>query len=206
MSQRGLVGNTVTYTTIIQGFFQAGDCDSAQMVFKQMVSNRVPTDIMTYSILLHGLCSYGKLDTALVIFKYLQKSEMELNIFIYNTMIEGMCKAGKVGEAWDLFCSLSIKPDVVTYNTMISGLCSKRLLQEADDLFRKMKEDGTLPNSGTYNTLIRANLRDCDRAASAELIKEMRSSGFVGDASTISLVTNMLHDGRLDKSFLNMLS
>ena len=89
---------------------------------------------------------------------------------------------------------------------MISGLCSKRLLQEAYALLKKMKEDGPLPNSGTYNTLIRAHLRDGDKAASAELIREMRSCRFVGDASTIGLVANMLHDGRLDKSFLDMLS
>ncbi|CAA7048663.1 unnamed protein product [Microthlaspi erraticum] len=41
-----------------------------------------------------------------------------------------------------------------------------------------MKEDGPLPNSGAYNTLIRAYLRDGDKAASAELINEMKSCGF----------------------------
>ncbi|CAD5316164.1 unnamed protein product [Arabidopsis thaliana] len=52
----------------------------------------------------------------------------------------------------------------------------------------------------------RAHLRDGDKAASAELIKEMRSCRFAGDASTYGLVTDMLHDGRLDKGFLEMLS
>ncbi|KAL1190493.1 Pentatricopeptide repeat-containing protein [Cardamine amara subsp. amara] len=120
-----------------------------------------------------------------------------------------MCNGGKVEDAWKLFCSLNlkgVKPNVVTYTIMISGLCSKRLLQEADALFRKMKEDGPLPDSRTYNTLIKAFLRDGDKATSAELIKELRSCGFTGDASTISLVFNMLYDGRLDKSFLDMLS
>ena len=82
----------------------------------------------------------------------------------------------------------------------------KRLKQEAVALFRKMKEDGPLPNDRTYNALIRAHLRDGDKAASAELIKEMRSFGFSAEASTFGLVTNMLHDGRLDKSFFDMLS
>ncbi|XP_023644130.1 pentatricopeptide repeat-containing protein At1g63330 [Capsella rubella] len=182
MAQRGLIGDTTTYNTLIQGFFQAGDCDNAQMVFKQMVYDGVPPSIMIYNILLDGLCNYGKLETAM---------------------------AGKVGEAWDLFCSLNhkgVRPCVVTYNTMISGLCGKRLLHKGDALFRKMKEDGILPDDCIYNTLIRAHLRDGDKAASAELIKEMRSCGFAGDASTFGLVTNMLYDGRLDKSFLNLLS
>ncbi|XP_020890693.1 pentatricopeptide repeat-containing protein At1g63130, mitochondrial-like [Arabidopsis lyrata subsp. lyrata] len=134
---------------------------------------------------------------------------MELDMYTYSIMIEGMCKAGKVEDGWDLFCSLSlkgVKPNIVTYTTMISGFCSKNLLQEADALFMKMKEDGPLPDDRTYNTLIRAHLRDGDKTASAEFIKEMRNCGFAGNASTFGLITNMLHDGRLDKSFLNMLS
>ncbi|CDY25703.1 BnaC03g69720D [Brassica napus] len=63
-----------------------------------------------------------------------------------------------------------------------------------------MKQDGSLPDDRTSNALIRAHLEDGDKAASAEFIKEMRNRG-----STFGLVTNMLHDGRLDKSFLDML-
>ncbi|QBJ07449.1 hypothetical protein EYS10_02420 (plasmid) [Rahnella aquatilis] len=54
--------------------------------------------------------------------------------------------------------------------------------------------------------LIRAHLRNGDISVSAELIKEMRGCGFSEDASTFGLLTNMLYDGRLDKSFLNMIS
>ncbi|CAA7027578.1 unnamed protein product [Microthlaspi erraticum] len=93
--------------------------------------------------------------------------------------------------------SKGVKPDVVTYNKVISGLCWKGLKEEA---LRKIKEDGPLPNSVTYNTLIRARLRDGDKAESAELINEMKRCGFAGHASTFGMVTHMLHDGRLDKS------
>ncbi|CAA7022862.1 unnamed protein product [Microthlaspi erraticum] len=65
-----------------------------------------------------------------------------------------------------------------------------------------MKEDGPLPNSGVYNTLIRAHLRDGDKTASAELINEMKSCGFAADASTFGMVTHMSHDGRLTKASL----
>ncbi|KAF3549491.1 hypothetical protein DY000_02010513 [Brassica cretica] len=88
---------------------------------------------------------------------------------------------------------------------MISGLCNNKLKHEAYALLRKMKQDGSLPDDRTSNALIRAHLEDGDKAASAEFIKEMRNRGFTGDASTFGLVTNMLHDGRLDKSFLDML-
>ncbi|CAN8253428.1 unnamed protein product [Cochlearia groenlandica] len=174
-----------------------------------MVSGGMAPNIWTYNILLHGLCNNGKLEKALVIFEDLQKSEVEPNIFTYNIIIKGMCKTEKVEDAWCLFCSLGlkgVKPDVVTYNAMISGFRENRLMQDAYTLFMKMKEGRVLPNDCTYNMLIRARLTDGDKAASAELIKEMRSCGFIGDVSTISLMTNMLYDGRLEKSFLDMIS
>ncbi|WZZ85975.1 hypothetical protein YC2023_114554 [Brassica napus] len=155
-----------------------------------MVSCGVPPNIWTYNILLDGFCDNGKLEKALVIFKDMQNSEMELGIITYTIVIEGMCRASKVEDAWELFCSLNlkgVKPDVRTYTIMISGFCVKRLKQEAVALFRKMKEDGPLPNDHTYNVLIRAHLRDGDKAASAELIKGMRSFGFSAEASTFGL-------------------
>ncbi|KAF2565715.1 hypothetical protein F2Q68_00027356 [Brassica cretica] len=60
MSQRGLVGNTITYNTLIQGLCQVGDCDNAQEIFKQMVSSGLAPDFWTYNILLDGLCNNGK--------------------------------------------------------------------------------------------------------------------------------------------------
>lgn len=89
---------------------------------------------------------------------------------------------------------------------MISGLCKKRSLCEANILFREMEDDGHAPNDCTYNTLIRAHLRDGDLTASAKLIEEMKSCGFSADASTIKMVIDMLSRGELDKSFLDMLS
>jgi pentatricopeptide repeat protein len=89
---------------------------------------------------------------------------------------------------------------------MISGLCKKGSLSEANILLRKMEEDGNAPNDCTYNTLIRAHLRDGDLTASAKLIEEMKSCGFSADASSIKMVIDMLLSGELDKSFLDMLS
>ena len=86
------------------------------------------------------------------------------------------------------------------------GLCKKGSLSEARLLLRKMEEDGIAPDSGPYNTLIRAHLRDGDVSISVELIEEMKRCGFSADASTVKMVMDMLSDGRLDRSFLDMLS
>ncbi|CAA7046711.1 unnamed protein product [Microthlaspi erraticum] len=111
----------------------------------------------------------------------MEAEKLEPDVVIYSTVIDGLCKYKHPDDALDLFNEMEkkgirpmllptipdklpflvvkgVKPDVVTYNTMISGFCRKGLKEEASALFRKMKEDGPLPNSGTYNTLIRAYL------------------------------------------------
>ncbi|CAF1930638.1 unnamed protein product [Brassica oleracea] len=69
-----------------------------------------------------------------------------------------------------------------------------------------MGEDGVATDSGPYNSLLRAHFRDGDLARSGKLIEEMKSYGCSADASTINIVMDMLSDGRLNKSFLDMLS
>ncbi|CAN6860722.1 unnamed protein product [Brassica oleracea] len=151
-----------------------------------------------------------KCKMALEILDQMRKCKMELDIGIYNIIIHGMCNASMVDDAWDLFCSLSlnkgVKPDVKTYTIMIEGLCKKGSLSEAGMLFRKMGDDGIAPNDCTFNTLIRAQLRGSDISTSIELIEEMKRCGFSADASTINIVMDMLSSGRLDRSFLDMLS
>ncbi|KAL0651313.1 hypothetical protein Bca4012_094004 [Brassica carinata] len=69
-----------------------------------------------------------------------------------------------------------------------------------------MGEDGIAPDGCTYNTLIRAHLGGSGVVTSVELIEEMKRCGFAADASTMKMVIDMLSDGRLNKSFLSMLS
>ncbi|CAD5316227.1 unnamed protein product [Arabidopsis thaliana] len=61
-------------------------------------------------------------------------------------------------------------------------------------------------DNSTYNTLIRGCLKAGEIDKSIELISEMRSNGFSGDAFTIKMVADLITDGRLDKSFSDMLS
>ncbi|CAN7058195.1 unnamed protein product [Brassica oleracea var. botrytis] len=70
-----------------------------------------------------------------------------------------------------------------------------------------MGEDGIAPDGCTYNTLIRAHLGGSGVVTSVELIEEMKRCGFAADASTMKMMLiDMLSDGRLNKSFLSMLS
>ncbi|CAA7048664.1 unnamed protein product [Microthlaspi erraticum] len=86
------LANTVTYNTLIQGFFQAGDCE-----MPNKFSNRwflgVPPDIWTYNILLDGLwlCKAGKVEDAWKLFVASVKG-VKPDVVTYTTMISGFCR------------------------------------------------------------------------------------------------------------------
>ncbi|EOA34195.1 hypothetical protein CARUB_v10021704mg [Capsella rubella] len=209
MIQRYIDPDTVTYNSLINGFCMHDRLDEAKDMLALMVSKSCFPNVVTYNTLIKGFCNSKRIEDGMELLGEMSQRGLMGNTVTYNTLIQGFVQAGKCDyaqEVFELMSSSGVPPNIWTYNILLDGFCGKGLKQEAVALFRKMKEDGTLPDDSTYNTLIRACLRDGDKAASAELIKEMRSCRFAGDDSTFGLVTSMLHDGRLDKSFLNMLS
>ncbi|CAN1342569.1 Pentatricopeptide repeat-containing protein At1g63150 [Linum perenne] len=78
----------------------------------------------------------------------------------------------------------SLHPDVFTYTTVIDGLCRHSLVDEAYDLFRKMHKDPL---------------------EAVSLIQEMVSKGFSADATTLSLLLELLPKNQLDHPLLRKL-
>ncbi|CAA7039193.1 unnamed protein product [Microthlaspi erraticum] len=118
-----------------------------------------------YNIIIDGLCKDGKLDDAINLFNEMEMKGIKAMLSPTALSSEAFVKTPS---------SKGVKPNVKTYTVMIAGLCKKGSLSEADLLFRKMGEDGIAPNSGTYNTLIRAHLGGSGLTTSVELIEEMQ--------------------------------
>ncbi|CAG7867024.1 unnamed protein product, partial [Brassica rapa] len=205
MVSKGCDPDIWTYNILINGYCKAKLVDEGMRLFRKMSLRGVVADTVTYSSLIQGFCQSGKLKVAKELFQEMVSQGVHPNIVTYKILMDGF----RVDEAWDLFCSLplkEVKPDVKTYTIMIGGLCKKGSMSKAGLLFKKMGEDGIAPDDCTWNTLIRAHLRGGDLATSAKLIEEMKSCGFSADASTIKIVMDMLSDGRMKKSFLDLLS
>ncbi|XP_022546089.1 pentatricopeptide repeat-containing protein At3g22470, mitochondrial [Brassica rapa] len=229
MITRGIDPDTITYNSLIDGLCIENRLDEAnQMVDVVMVSKGCDPDIVTFNILINGYCKAKLVDEGMRVFREISLRGLVADTVTYNTLVQGFCEAGKLDVAKELFqemVSQGARPDIVTYRILLDGLCDngelqealdilekmqkckKGSLSEADKLFRKMgEEDGTAPSECTYNTLIRAHLGGSGVATSVELIEEMKRCGFSADASTMKMVIDMLSDGRLNKSFLDMLS
>ncbi|XP_028084935.1 putative pentatricopeptide repeat-containing protein At1g12700, mitochondrial [Camellia sinensis] len=75
---------------------------------------------------------------------------------------------------------------------MIQGLCEEGLLDEAKELFVKMEKNSGLPNDVNYNTIIGGFLGQQKCYEVLVLLEKMLQKGFSPDASTSSLIVDLI--------------
>ncbi|KAK1402220.1 putative pentatricopeptide repeat protein [Heracleum sosnowskyi] len=93
---------------------------------------------------------------------------------------------------FDSLPSKDLSPDVKTYTMMIQGFCQEGLLDEASELFVEMEANDCMPNDVTYNTLIRGCFHNEKYNEASVLIDQMRARSFSEDASTTSVLLDLL--------------
>ncbi|KAK1395437.1 hypothetical protein POM88_014493 [Heracleum sosnowskyi] len=161
----------------------------AQKFFKEMMLKEImlkkglKLNKETCSIVLHGLCQNGYVAEALS-FHTVECSGLSPDILMYGILIDGLSKDGQLKKAENLFESLpskGLKPNVKTYTMMIKTFCQEGLLDEACKLFVEMEACYCLPNND-----------------------EMPAHGFSADASSTSLLLDLLESKEHDPTLLAM--
>ncbi|XP_063940582.1 pentatricopeptide repeat-containing protein At1g63130, mitochondrial-like [Daucus carota subsp. sativus] len=196
MPSEGLTPTIETYSTILQGFFHVGRHVEARKFFmEKMINQGVELNNVTCGILLHGLCQNCYVFEALSFFQILESSGLVADIQVYTILIDGLSKNGHLENARSLFDNLpakGLRPNVKTYTVMIQAYCHEGLLDEANELFREMEAHDCLPSDVTYNMLIRGCLQNKNYYEAGVLMDEMLGRGFAADASTASVLLDLL--------------
>ncbi|GAV92569.1 LOW QUALITY PROTEIN: PPR_1 domain-containing protein/PPR_2 domain-containing protein, partial [Cephalotus follicularis] len=156
---------------------------SAKNVFKEFSATIQSTiHMVTFSPMLDGLCNHGFLDEALDLLQEMDDDEVVPNIICYNIIFDCICNSGlieSIGQAriqLEMFSGLPAKglhPNVITCNIFISGLFKEGLSNEAYGFFQKMEDHGCLPDSYSYNTIIKGFLRNNYASKAMHLLDEM---------------------------------
>ena len=161
--------------------------DDAVALFQSMIQSRPLPTVVDFSRLFSGIARTKQYDLVLSLCKQMEFQGIVYDLYTLNIMINCLCRLQKLGFAFSVMgkmFKLGYKPDRVTFSTLINGLCLKGLVSQAVELVDRMVEMKVLPNLIILNTLVNGLcLQD-----------------------GLSEAMDMLSDGRLDKSFLDMLS
>ncbi|XP_010557799.1 PREDICTED: pentatricopeptide repeat-containing protein At3g53170 [Tarenaya hassleriana] len=158
MSYLGIVCNTVTYNTIIDGYGKAGMFEEMGNVLIDMIEKEdsLP-DIFTFNSIIGAYGNGGMIEKMEKWYDRFQLMGVQPDITTFNILILSYGKAGmhnKMGSVMDFMKKRFFSPDIVTYNIMIETFGKAGEVEEMDKWFRKMKYQGIKPNSITYCSIV----------------------------------------------------
>ncbi|KAM0069101.1 putative tetratricopeptide-like helical domain superfamily [Helianthus debilis subsp. tardiflorus] len=234
MVRRGLHPDVITYSALIDGYCLRGEIDEAEKVLDGMVEKELVPNIITYNSLINGYCKKKRIGKAMRLFEEIQDKGLIPDVVTYNSMLQGLFESGNPAAARELFNEMQAKghtPTVLTYGILFHGMCKNSqttdalalfrslvirvyceegLLVKGKELLRKMEVNGCLPNSFTYNLIVRELLKKNEPGEAEILLEEMINRGFMPDHATFEnllvRIPNVGKDSRLRTIVLKLTS
>ncbi|XP_015064375.1 pentatricopeptide repeat-containing protein At2g33680-like [Solanum pennellii] len=194
--------NSITWSALITGYAQNGDCEKALKLFSEMhYRGMIPSEYTLVGVL--NACSdFDALREGKQVHGYLVKLGFEPQMYILTALVDMYAKCGNISDARRGFDYLK-EPDIVLWTSMIAGYVKNGDNESAKGMYCRMLMEGVMPNELTMASVLKA----CSSLAALEQGKQIHAHivkhGFslevpIGSAlSTMYAKSGSLHDGNL---------
>ncbi|KAG8373291.1 hypothetical protein BUALT_Bualt11G0008700 [Buddleja alternifolia] len=145
----------VLWTSMIGGFVQNGDNESAINLYCRMQMEGIAPNELTMASLLKACSSLSALEQGKQIHAHVVKNGFTLEVPIGSALSTMYAKCGSLSDGNTVFRRMPAR-DVVSWNAMISGLSQNGLGFEALNLFEEMQLEGAKPDYVTFVNVLSA--------------------------------------------------
>ncbi|KAI4354636.1 hypothetical protein L6164_003484 [Bauhinia variegata] len=149
------IRNTATWTSIISGYARNRLGEEAINLFRVMKRQKVHVNRLT---IVSVLMACGSIKASLIgkeIHAQIIKSIIHANLHIESTLVWFYCKCKEYQDAIKVLQHMPSR-DVVSWTAIISGCTHLGHEPEALQFLKEMMEEGVLPNSYTYSSVLKA--------------------------------------------------
>ncbi|KAM6574012.1 hypothetical protein CsatA_022339 [Cannabis sativa] len=166
----GDLGTIFEFNELLLALVVAEEPYLALKLFDEMSSYGLEPDSWTFSVIIRCYCENNDFDEAESVLRYMLDNGFVPNFSAVNILMNSLCKKGKLQRAFgvlDLMGGIGFKPtiglnvDKKMMNSLLRGLCRRFCRGRKEDLFRdayqffeKMKNDGNVFESSTYDLVI----------------------------------------------------
>ncbi|CAI0448543.1 unnamed protein product [Linum tenue] len=220
MQRMGLVADSVTYCTMIDGYFKVDRIDEALETFDEFRKGPI-SSVACYNCLISWLCKKNLVEMAMDAFlELIEKSStldaaltknggvlaayelimgpndnvQGMDVVDYSLVVDGLIKEGHHIKALDI-CDIAEKrmnlhPSEVTYSTLIDNLCREGYLMDAKQLVDKMVVNGYRISTHVYNSLVNCYCKTGQIGEALKILSNMDTERLKPDEFTVSVVIN----------------
>ncbi|RDY02567.1 putative pentatricopeptide repeat-containing protein, partial [Mucuna pruriens] len=139
------VKNVVSWTAIICGYIESGDCGEAVGLFRGLLEMGLWPDSFTLVRVLHACARVGDLASGRWIDGYMSESGLVRNVFVATSLVDMYAKCGSMEEARRVFDGM-VEKDVVCWSAVIQGYAANGNPKEALDVFFEMLRENVRPD------------------------------------------------------------
>ncbi|KAF6990481.1 hypothetical protein CFC21_007668 [Triticum aestivum] len=163
--------NVVTYNVLIRALCDAAKFKEVKQILKESRTKDWTPSIVTYNTFMNGLCQKGKAKEALVLLGVMLGKGLDPTDFTLSILLNCLCHASRISHARFLLersTSSRWYAGVVAYDTVMGRLCKMGHWRGVLKLLTDMIKKGVMPNTRTFNIVIRSLCigRKCSAAKS----------------------------------------
>ena len=148
--------DVVTWSSLIGGYAQCGQCCVAINCFERMLSEGLSPNVVTFVCILKACTSIGAIDKGEEIHNFIaSKGWVDRDIILGTALVDMYAKCGMLVKSQEVLDELPIR-NVISWNALISGYAEQVQGQEALNCFVQMQDEGLKPNETTLLCVLSA--------------------------------------------------
>ncbi|XVF20009.1 hypothetical protein REPUB_Repub11eG0161000 [Reevesia pubescens] len=148
--------NIISWTAIINGFYQHEDFEKAMRLFCLMRESGIEPNEYTFTIALAYCGSMKNLDNSRLLHSLVIKKGMALGEFVGTAIIGMYSKLGEMDDAKKQFKGMGIVASKVSWNALTKGLVQNDKADEALDAFCEMVRKDVACDVFTFSIILKA--------------------------------------------------
>ncbi|XP_022844400.1 pentatricopeptide repeat-containing protein At2g33680 [Olea europaea var. sylvestris] len=145
----------VLWTSMIGGYVQNGDNESAINLYCRMQREGIAPNELTIASVLKACSSLSALEQGKQVHAHVVKNGFSLEVPIGSSLSTMYAKCGSLDDGNLIFTRMPAR-DVASWNAMISGLSQNGLGIKALELFEEMQLEGARPDYVTFVNILSA--------------------------------------------------
>ncbi|MBA0847632.1 hypothetical protein Goshw_020776 [Gossypium schwendimanii] len=145
--------DTVSWNTMIGGFVNCGNLETACKILKNMRRCDFDFDGYSFGSLLKGVASAYRLEVGQQLHSMVIKMGYEENVYAGSALLDMYAKCEKVEDAYTVFEYLP-EPNSVSWNALIAGFSKVGDRSTAFWLLHCMEKEGVRAEDGTFAPLL----------------------------------------------------
>ncbi|KDP40190.1 hypothetical protein JCGZ_02188 [Jatropha curcas] len=188
--------DVVTWSIMINGYYQNGHFDEALKFFEEMKSSNVQPDKVVLSTIISACSRAGNLSYGKAVHDFIIENNIEVDPHLESTLIFMYANCGCMDMAKELFFKMSSR-NLVVSTAMVSGYSRVGNVKDARLIFDEMDKKDLV----CWSAMISGYAESDQPQEALNLFNEMQALGIEPDEVTmLSVISACAHLGVLDQA------